>query len=318
MINRIDFYKQKLKSYNLTPFCPKFDQIMTENELIKLVPKFDFWIIGDDPCTRNVIEAGINGKLKFAVKWGIGTDNIDYNACKELNFPIPNTPGMFNEEVSNVAVGYLMMLAHNLADIDRESRKGIWHKPLGISLTGKKVAVIGFGNIGRSLVRKLLSFKMDVWVYDPGFEQDKNKKIICRYNRNLKIEPILNHARIDELDIVLSFADVVILVCALTDSSYHLINNDKIKLLNDNCFIVNVARGKIVNENDLIDNLKNGKIKGVALDVFEEEPITLKSELYNYNCIFGAHNSSNTVEGVDRTSFDVLKKIKMFIDNIKN
>jgi len=315
MINRLDVYREVIDQNGIEFYCPEFDQVMSEEELIELVPQYDVWVIGDDPCTRKVLEAGIAGNLKFAVKWGIGTDNVDFDACRDLNFPIPNTPGMFNEEVSNVALGYLLTLAHNLVWIDQESRKGVWYKPLGTSLEGKKAAVIGFGNIGRSLVRKLLSLKMDVWAYDPGFRQE-NGKILCNYNENLIVDPELHKARLDnDLNSVLSNADAVLLVCALTESSHHLINKSTLSLVNDGCFLVNVARGKVVKQDDLAEALKSGKVGSAALDVFEEEPLDSTSELYNLKCIFGAHNSSNTKEGVDRTSFDVLNKIITFFDN---
>ena len=66
------------------------------------------WIIGDDPATKRVFEAGLTGKLKAAVKWGIGVDNVDFAACKELNIPIINTPNMFGGEVADVALAFLL------------------------------------------------------------------------------------------------------------------------------------------------------------------------------------------------------------------
>jgi D-3-phosphoglycerate dehydrogenase len=69
-------------------------QVLSEPELIEILPQYDGWIIGDDPATKKVFEAGVNGRLKAAVKWGIGVDNVDFSACKELNIPITNTPNM--------------------------------------------------------------------------------------------------------------------------------------------------------------------------------------------------------------------------------
>jgi D-3-phosphoglycerate dehydrogenase len=313
MINRLSVYKEFMDKYDLDPHVPEFEQTVSEEKLIALVPGFDYWIIGDDQCTRKVLEAGISGNLKFAVKWGIGTDNIDFNACNDMGFHIPNTPGMFNEEVSNVALGYLLCLAHNLVDIDRQSRLGEWHKPVGTSLENKKIAVIGFGNIGQSLVRKLLALKTNVHVYDPGFTQKDNDEIICNYNENIIIDDnLFNCTLSDNINDVVKCADVMMLVCALTDSSYHMVNQNTIALMNDACYIINVSRGPVIDESALIRALKNGKIEKVALDVFESEPVNLKSELYNLNCIFGSHNSSNTKEGCDRTSFQALNKIISF------
>ena len=89
---------------------------MTEEDLIQIIPKVDGWIIGDDPATARVFEAGKKGLLKAAVKWGVGVDNVDFEACHRLNIPICNTPSMFGPEVADVAIGYLIGLASNLCN----------------------------------------------------------------------------------------------------------------------------------------------------------------------------------------------------------
>ena len=112
-------------------------QTLSETELIELLPQFDGWIIGDDPATQQVFEAGLRGSLKAAVKWGIGVDNVDFRACEALGIPITNTPGMFGGEVADVAVGYVIALARHTVEIDRSVREGSWPKPRGLSLAGR-------------------------------------------------------------------------------------------------------------------------------------------------------------------------------------
>ncbi|MCX7148548.1 MAG: hypothetical protein NTY05_03920, partial [Rhodocyclales bacterium] len=80
--------------------CPQVVQTLSEAELVELLPDFDGWIIGDDPATRSVFEAGKKGRLKAAVKWGIGVDNVDFAAAREFGIPIANTPLMFGQEVA--------------------------------------------------------------------------------------------------------------------------------------------------------------------------------------------------------------------------
>ena len=108
-------------------------QTLSESELIELLPNFDGWIIGDDPATQKVFEAGQRGLLKAAVKWGIGVDNVDFKACEALGIPIINTPGMFGGEVADVAVGYVIALARHTFEIDRGVRESNWPKPRGLS-----------------------------------------------------------------------------------------------------------------------------------------------------------------------------------------
>ena len=103
MIKQIEKFEGILKKdFEIT--VPDFVQTLSEEELIKIVPQHHGWIIGDDPATRRV-ESGKAGRL-CAVKWGIGTDNIDFNACEELSIPIINTPGVFGK-VADLAMCYV-------------------------------------------------------------------------------------------------------------------------------------------------------------------------------------------------------------------
>ena len=111
MIKQISRYEDLLDKYNFKITIPDFQQVMTEEDLCKIIGQYDGWIIGDDPATKKVFQEGIKGNLKACVKWGVGTDNVDFDACKELNIPICNTPQMFGEEVSDVAIGYLLCLS---------------------------------------------------------------------------------------------------------------------------------------------------------------------------------------------------------------
>ena len=83
-----------MAEYGMTPVCPDFEQVMSEEQLIDLVPQVDGWIIGDDQATRNVVASGKAGKLKAAVKWGVGTDNINFAAFSEYEIPVVNTPNV--------------------------------------------------------------------------------------------------------------------------------------------------------------------------------------------------------------------------------
>ena len=82
MLEQIDIFRDKFRNLNIEITTPKVTQTLHVEELLKIVPNHDGWIIGDDPATREVFEAGKAGNLKAAVKWGIGVDNIDFDACK--------------------------------------------------------------------------------------------------------------------------------------------------------------------------------------------------------------------------------------------
>jgi D-3-phosphoglycerate dehydrogenase len=298
MIGAIASLESEFHKRGATVFCPRFTQTLTIPELLELVPQYDGWIIGDDPATAEVFAAGRAGRLQAAVKWGVGTDNVDFAGAKASGYEVKNTPGMFGEEVSDVALGYLLSLARELHVIDRGVRSGSWPKPSGLSLTGKTVALVGFGNIGRCTARKLLAFGMRVIAYEPFYKADPA----------LPVESAPWPDRLGE-------ADFVVLTCALTPSSRHMVNAQTLALLKPGARLINVGRGPLVEEKALIEALENGQLHSVALDVFEQEPLPSESPLRPHErCLFGSHNSSNTIEAVHRTS---LKAIELLFERLK-
>jgi D-3-phosphoglycerate dehydrogenase len=314
MIKQINNYDSEFKRLNLDYYCPKFTQTMTEDELIKILPNYDGWIIGDDPATRKVFEAGKAGKLRAAVKWGVGVDNVDFIACKDLGIPITNVPGVFGEEVSDVALGYLLCLTRKLHVIDIEVKNGNWVKPCGNSLTGKKVCLVGFGDIGRCTARKLLAFNLDVHVSDPGFSLVDNK-IVCNYNPDIIVDEYLQKVHLGALEECITNCDYIITTCNLNKFTYHLINKNNIIMANKGVKVINVARGPIVKEDDVLELLEEGHIESVGFDVFEHEPLSINNKLRNYSGnIFGSHNGSNTIEAVNKVSYFAINKIDEYLN----
>lgn len=279
-------------------YCPDVVQTMDENELIELVPQFDGWIIGDDPATRRVFEAGRKGKLKAAVKWGIGVDNVDFSACEELNIPISNTPDMFGNEVADIALGYITGLARETYKIDREIRNGDWPKYRGISLSGKKVGLVGYGDIGKNTAKRLLVCGMDIIAYDPGVSKEgASENVIFKHWPD----------GINE-------CDFLVFTCSLNDRNYHMLNAQVLEMCKKHVRIVNVARGPLINESALIDSLKSGHVHSAALDVFENEPLPMNSPIREFpSCILGSHNGSNTADAVSRTNERVINKLFHFL-----
>jgi D-3-phosphoglycerate dehydrogenase len=110
MLGMFNEFVEPAKKLGIELVAASTTQVLSEAELIDLLPDYDGWIIGDDPATKKVFEAGIKGKLKAAVKWGIGVDNVDFKACEELNIPIINTPNMFGGEVADVGMSLLLAL----------------------------------------------------------------------------------------------------------------------------------------------------------------------------------------------------------------
>lgn len=267
-------------------------QQLDEKQLMALTPNFDGWILGDDPCTRDVLEFANRGLLRAVVKWGVGTDNIDFDAIDEFKIRFKNTPGMFGNEVADLALGYLIMLFRRILETHHSVLEGKWLKPSGNSLANKEIAIIGFGDIGRNLTKRLLACnaKVNVYELDNVLAADQ-----------IAIDFLSWPSRIEEMD-------ALILACPLTEVNKGMIDSRILQRMKRNAVIINVSRGKLIKENDLVAALRNATIAGAALDVYEIEPLPSTSGLRECsNVIFGTHNASNTKEAVVRTSLRTLE-----------
>ena len=170
----------------------------------------------------------------------------------------------------------------------------------GDSLRDSVVGIVGYGDIGRNLTKRVLTSGMKAQIYDPFID-----------NLNLSEENVTKEKWPDNL----SNCDYIVLTCSLNPSNYHLINEETFKKMKHGVKIVNVSRGPLIDETQLIKEIAYGKVNSVALDVFENEPLPKDSPLREFNnCIFGSHNSSNTTQAVLKTS---IKAIKLLNDLLK-
>lgn len=298
MLGLIEEFIPAFEAKGLECVPAKVTQVMTEDELKAIVPQMEGWIIGDDPATRAVIAAGVEGRLKAAVKWGVGVDNIDFAAFRDLGVPVDNTPGVFGGEVADVALTYALGLARETYFIDREIRtRNGWPKPSGISLSGRTIALVGFGDIGRQTARRLLACGSRVIAYDPAFKSADG----------VEAEQGVWPERLGE-------ADFLIFTCPLNAGTRGMFNASIVPLLKPGVRVINVARGPVIVESVLIDALRSGVVHSAALDVFEVEPLPVDSPLRSFDrCVFGSHNGSNSADAVRRVSHIAIEKIARFL-----
>ena len=299
MLGMIDTFRPIFEKHGMQITAPDVVQILEVEELKEIVPKHDGWIIGDDPATLEVFIAGKEGRLKAAVKWGIGVDNVDFAACEELNIPITNTPNMFGDEVADIAVGYVIALARETFQINAGVHAGQWPKPRGMSLSGKTIALVGLGDVGRNVAKRLISAGMHIIGDDPVVDALSDLRSVQR-----AVWP----NRIEE-------ADFIVVTCSLTSSSRHMVNAAVLAMSKVGVRIINVGRGPVVDERALASALEAGKVYSAALDVFEVEPLPMESPLRVHpRCIFGSHNASNTTDAVIRTSEIAINKLMEYLD----
>lgn len=298
MIGLVDRFGDAFAQAGFEVTVPEFTQVVPEDRLIEILPEYDGWIIGDDPATRAVFEAGKAGRLRAAVKWGVGTDNVDFDACKDLGIPITNTPGVFGREVADLAMHYVLALARQTYEIDAGIRAGGWPKPSGISLWNKTAGVVGFGDIGRNTVKRLLAHDLEITVFDPFVSADALPEGV-RLGTWPGVEGL----------------DFLIFTAPLTPQTHHMFNADVLARTKPGLRLVNVGRGPVVAQAAVLAGLASGHIHSAALDVFEVEPLAADNPLHAYGtrCLFGSHNGSNTQDAVTAVSLKAVGLLAGFL-----
>lgn len=261
---------------------------------MELLPDMDGIIVGDDPLTAQVISKA--GRLRIISKWGVGIDNIDLQAAAEHGVQVTNTPGMFGDEVADVVIGYLIILARRLDRIDAGVRSGQWPKIEGVSLAGRTLGVVGLGAIGQAVAVRGKAMGMVVI----GSEVvEANAAAAERLG-----------VSIVERGALIGTADMISLNCPLTLENRHMLDASAFATLKRGAWIINTARGPLIDEAALVAALRSGQVGAAALDVFEVEPLPADSRLREFeNVVLGSHNASNTAEAVARTSARAIENL---------
>jgi D-3-phosphoglycerate dehydrogenase / 2-oxoglutarate reductase len=265
---------------------PDQNRPLEESELIQLVRGCAGLIVGVDPVTARVIEAG---PLRVVVKYGSGTDNIDLRAAEGLAVKVSSTPGANARSVAELTIGLLLALARHVAVHDRAVRAGSWSRRGGIELAGKRLGVVGYGAVGREVARLAACLGMEVVAHDP----------------------FLKAADVDlvSLDELLASCDAVSLHAPLDDSTRGMIGADALARMRSGALLVNTARGGLVDEQALTDALSSGRLGGAALDAFTHEPPTGSPLLGIENVVFSPHAGAATLEAAQRTSVQAVRQL---------
>jgi D-3-phosphoglycerate dehydrogenase len=251
----------------------------TEDDVIERCARADALLVQWAPITRRVLKE--LPKVRGIVRYGIGVDNIDLKAAKELGRIVSNVPNYCQEEVSDHTLAMIVSLARRIPHDDSQIKRGGWGVgpflpiPAFSDLT---LGLAGFGSIARKVSAKAKPFRFRQIAFDP--------MVADEVFRQHGVERV-------ERDALLQSADIISLHCPLTDETRHMINASSIARMKPRVLLVNTARGPLVNEADLISALQTGKILGAGLDVYEKEPLPVDSPLRALpNVILTSHAAS--------------------------
>jgi glyoxylate reductase len=249
-----------------------------------------------DRVDEEVFAAGKAGGLRVVSQIAVGVDNIDRAAANRHKIPFTNTPDVLTAATAEYAFFMMGAVARRLypAEVQvREREWTTWHPYLpwlGDEVTGRTLAVIGLGRIGKSMVAKAVGFDMDVLCEDSrgtaalaGYVASVRREMDLRHREGLSsrrqtIEAVSLEEALRRADYV-SLHVPLVMPGGEAEATFHLIDEARLRLMKKTAYLVNTARGPVVDEQALAKALKEGWIAGAALDVFEKEPLPDDSPL---------------------------------------
>ena len=271
------------------------------SELKERIGEFDAVILSPlNPFPREVIEKA--DKLKVISCHSAGYDHVDVKAATERGIYVTKVAGVLSEAVAEFAVGLTIALLRKIAYSDKFIRNGKWDSHRTIwggfkdieTVYGKKVGILGMGAIGKAIARRMKAMGTEIVYWSRSQKPDIEKEVGAKY---LPLEDVLRES------------DIVILALPALPETYHIINEERVKLL-EGKYLVNIGRGTLVDEEALVKALEEGRLKGYATDVFENEPVQ-EHELFKYEweTVLTPHYAGLSKEAMEDMGFQAVKNL---------
>ncbi|KAI3455439.1 hypothetical protein Pfo_012102 [Paulownia fortunei] len=272
-----------------------------QQELSKRYTLFKFWQVPPDlrreflgkhsNSIKAVVGNGVQGAdaevidelplLEIVASHSSGLDKIDLDKCREKGIRVTYTPDALTDEVADMAVLLTLATLRRICEADQYVRRGEWKNAdfkLTKKFSGKSVGIIGLGRIGSAIARRAEAFGCSVNYHS------RLQKTNSRYKYYPSVLDLASHSQI------------LIVACALTQETRHIVNRDVIDALGRNGIVINIARGSHIDEAELISALAEGRLGGAGLDVLEHEPEVPNLLLGLENVVLSPHVGASTVE----------------------
>lgn len=259
----------------------------TKEEFYKKTDDADGVVVGVEIVDKAYIDA--HPKLKAVVKFGVGTDNIDIEYCKEKGIFVGRTVGSNSRSVAETAISFVIADSKNIFESISDTRNNGWSKMTGYEIEGKTIGVVGFGAIGKKVAQMAYGLGMKVLAYDPYYI---DKEVVDKFD-----------VEVTNFEEILKRADFVSLHMPLTEETRNLVSMEQLTMMKTNAVLINTARGGIVDEIALYEALKNGVIKAAYFDVLENEPPKANEPLLRLpNFYLTPHIASRSKEAEKKTA----------------
>ena len=268
-------------------------------ELAEIIGEYDGLVVRSaTKVTKEILEHA--KKLKIIGRAGTGVDNVDIDEATRCGIIVMNTPGGNTISTAEHTLCMLLALSRNISQAAHSVREGKWEKKhfMGVEIRGKKLGVIGLGNVGREVVSRAKAFAMDVIGYDPYLSVDAAKKI---------------GVRLTNLNTIFKESDYITVHTPHNEETHHIISSDGFSKMKKGVRILNCARGGIIDEKALLDAIRSGKVAGAALDVFEKEPPSDNPLLQEEHVICTPHLGASTEEAQESVAIQIAEQVRDFI-----
>jgi D-3-phosphoglycerate dehydrogenase len=273
---------------------------LDEAALLAAIGEFDGLVVrSQTQVTRAVIEAGT--RLRVIGRAGVGVDNIDVEAATERGIVVVNAPTGNTVSAAELTIALVLALSRHVPAADASLRGGAWDRKafLGVELRGKTVGIVGLGQVGSAVARRLRAMEMTVIGHDP-FVPDERARVL-----GVELVP---------LDALLERADFIALHTTLAPGSAPLLGPEQFARIKSGARLINTARGALIDESALLEALDSGRLAGAALDVFAEEPANENPLVRHPKVISTPHLGASTQEAQERVAVDVAREMLRVLD----
>lgn len=275
------------------------------DKLLPIVHNYDGIICGDDEYNKEVLTAGKSGKLKILSKYGIGLDRIDLEAAADLGIEVRRCHGVNQVAVAEHVIGLILSFYKNIHLEYAITTNGGWQRMIGEEVAGKKIGIIGLGQIGKEVAIRAAAMGMEVSAFDSYPDMDF-----------IETHKINQASNVDDL---LGAVDIVSLNTPLTEQTRHLINTPRVQsVIKEGTLIVNTARGGLVDESAIIEGIQSKRLAGYVTDVLDVEPMDPSHPFKEYdNILITPHIGSRTKQSIQRQGAMAVNNLRQYLESLE-
>jgi len=272
------------------------------DELVRAARGMDGLVVYPNAPMNAEVIARLPDSIRIIACHAVGVDNVDLDAARTKGITVTNTPEVLDAATAEIAILLMLGAARRASEGERLIRRGDWKSwrvdfMVGTEITGRRLGIIGMGNIGRLVARRARAFDMEIHYFN---------------RRPLPADKAEGAVYHETLDTLLGQSEVLSLNCPLTAETRHLLNRNRIAQLPRGAIVVNTARGPVIDDDALIEALRSGHVAAAGLDVFEGEPNLNPAYLSLESTFLLPHIGSATVKTRTAMGLRVLENLDGF------